>query len=124
MLNVAFALNVFFVMLYLIAFKEMRWLSPGIFISLVCITYIFLRFTPAHRYIQPTITVHIIFICAYAIPAIALCIATIAAMEGANALGAAMFFFISFFPAIVLLIIGILILLLGAFQVASRTKIR
>lgn len=124
MLNVAFAINVFFVMLYLITFKEMRWLSPGIFVSLVCITYIFLRFTPVRRYIQPTITVHIIFICSYAIPAIALCIATMAAMEGANALGAAMLFFISFFPATILLLIGILILIIGALQSASRTKIR
>ncbi|OWY68061.1 hypothetical protein B7486_28180 [cyanobacterium TDX16] len=123
MLNVAFALNVFFVMLYLIAFKEMRWLSPGIFVSLVCVTYILLRFTPTRRYIQPNITVHLIFICAYAIPAIALCIATIAAMEGANGLGAAMFFFISFFPALFLLLIGILILMIGALRSTSKTKI-
>lgn len=123
MLNVAFAVNVFFVLLYLIVFKQMRWFSPGIFVSLVGITYILLRFTPARRYIQPTIKVHIIFACAYAIPAIALFIATRATMEGANALGAAMFFFFSFFPAIILLLIGILILLVGALRSASRTKI-
>lgn len=110
MLNVSMAFNILLLMVCLLIFKQLSWLSPSIFISLFCITYILLRFTSIRRFIHPTLTVHTIFLCSYAIPVITLFIAVLAAEGGANALGAAVLVFISIIPSSILLAVGILML--------------
>jgi hypothetical protein len=118
MLNVALAINLVLVMLYLLIFKEVRWLgnSPGIFCGLVVSTYCLLRFTIARHYIRPTMVVHCLLLCGYAIPLIAMVIAVMGTMDGGNGLGAGILVVVSFVPASILLMIGLLILAIGVIR--------